>query len=105
MRKSGREGVFFALFRLLGRGETFLFQFELLFLQIVSFGGALFGGLLAFLRFEANLLVDPLGSYSLEFHEGFVESSFVGGLVAQVESELLGGEDVLVFGDAGRLEA
>jgi len=74
----------------------------------VSFGSALFGGSLKFLRFEgfeANLVLSPLGSYSLKLLEGFVEGSFVGGLVAQVESELLGGEDVLVFEDAGVLEA
>jgi hypothetical protein len=32
----------------------------------MSFGNAPFGGLLAFLRFEANLLLDPLGSYGLK---------------------------------------
>ena len=57
------------------------------------------------MRFEANLLLDPLGSYILEFLEGFVESSFVGGLVAQIESELLRGEDVLAFEDAKRHKA
>ena len=74
----------------------------------MSFGSALFGGSLKFLRFEgfeANLVLSPLGSYSLKLLEGFVEGSFVGGLVAQVESELLGGEDVLIFEDAGVLEA
>ena len=71
----------------------------------MSFGGALIGGLLKFLRFEANLLLNPLGSYSLELLEGFVERSFMGGLVAQVESELLGGEDMLVFEDTRVLEA
>ncbi len=102
-RRCGR--VFFAIFGLLARGEALFFQFEGLFFQIVSFGSALFGGLLAFLRFEANLLLDPLGSYSSELFEGLVEGAFVGGLVAQVESELLGGEDVLVFDDARCLQA
>jgi len=77
LRASAREGIFLACFRLLGRGEAFFFQFERLFFQIVSFGKALFGGLHASLRFEANLLLNALGSYSLELLEGFVESSFV----------------------------
>jgi len=71
---------------------------------MVGFGGALFGGLFAFLRFEANLLLNPLGSYSLELLESFVKGPFVSGLVAHIESELLCGEDVLPFKDAGLLE-
>jgi hypothetical protein len=105
-------GVILGLLGLPARGEAFFFQCELLFFQfedlffqIVSFSGALFGGLLAFLRFEANLLLSPLGSYILQFLEGFVEGPFVGGLVAQVEGELFGGDDVLIFKDAALLEA
>jgi len=41
----------------------------------------------------------------LKLLEGLVEGPFVGGLIAQIESELLCREDVLVFEDAGVLEA
>ncbi len=91
--------------RLLGGGEAFFLQFERSFSQIVSFGSALFSGFAAFLRFEANLLLDPLVSYSSKLLEGLVEGSFMGGLVAQIESELRGGTNVLVFKHAGVLEA
>jgi hypothetical protein len=37
-------------------------QPEGLFFQIVGFGGALLGGLLKFLRYEANLLFSLFGS-------------------------------------------
>jgi hypothetical protein len=63
------------------------------------------GRLNGVLRFEANLLLDPLGSYSSKLLEGLVEGSFVGGLVAQVESELGGGKDVPIFKHARVLEA
>ena len=71
----------------------------------MRFGGALFGGSLKFLRFEANLLFSPLGSYSLELPEGFVEGSFVCGLVAQEEGELPIVDDLQVCVEARLLEA
>ncbi len=59
------------------RVEPFFFQFKLLFFPSVSFGGALGGGLLAFLRFEANSLFNPLGSYVLKLLKGFINDPAV----------------------------